>query len=54
MGECQCKPWWIITRKLADARRYEAWRLRKLRDLKQKYDPNNRFRFFAPILPGNA
>ncbi|KAK4039499.1 6-hydroxy-D-nicotine oxidase [Parachaetomium inaequale] len=28
---------------------YEPWRLEKLRGLKRKYDPDNRFRFFAPL-----
>ncbi|KXX82991.1 6-hydroxy-D-nicotine oxidase [Madurella mycetomatis] len=30
---------------------YEPWRLEKLKKLKQKYDPENRFRFYAPIVP---
>jgi hypothetical protein len=30
---------------------YEPWRLDRLRGLKAKYDPNNRFRFFVPIIP---
>ncbi|KAF5975008.1 fad binding domain-containing protein [Fusarium coicis] len=29
---------------------YESWRLARLRKLKAKYDPNNRFRFYVPIL----
>ncbi|KAF4988025.1 hypothetical protein FGRMN_10019 [Fusarium graminum] len=29
---------------------YEPWRLEKLRRLKAKYDPKNRFRFFNPII----
>ncbi|RDA83522.1 hypothetical protein CP532_4149 [Ophiocordyceps camponoti-leonardi (nom. inval.)] len=29
---------------------YEPWRLDRLRDLKAKYDPNNRFRFYNPII----
>ncbi|KAI8949277.1 FAD-binding domain-containing protein [Xylaria longipes] len=29
---------------------YEPWRLEKLRGLKAKYDPNNRFRYFVPIV----
>ncbi|KAJ4287028.1 hypothetical protein N0V88_007792 [Collariella sp. IMI 366227] len=29
---------------------YESWRQKKLRALKQKYDPENRFRFFNPIV----
>ncbi|KAK3901903.1 6-hydroxy-D-nicotine oxidase [Staphylotrichum tortipilum] len=29
---------------------YEPWRLEKLRGLKRKYDPENRFRFYAPIV----
>ncbi|KAK3681033.1 hypothetical protein B0T22DRAFT_502533 [Podospora appendiculata] len=28
---------------------YEPWRLRKLRELKRKYDPTEQFGFFAPI-----
>ncbi|KAF2756099.1 FAD-binding domain-containing protein [Pseudovirgaria hyperparasitica] len=28
---------------------HEPWRLEKLRDLKQRYDPERRFRFYAPI-----
>ncbi|KAI0120156.1 FAD-binding domain-containing protein [Nemania sp. FL0031] len=28
---------------------YDSWRLQKLRGLKTKYDPNNRFRFFVPL-----
>lgn len=33
---------------------YEPWRLDKLRSLKAKYDPQNRFRYFAPIVSGSA
>ncbi|KAK3301708.1 uncharacterized protein B0T15DRAFT_544414 [Chaetomium strumarium] len=29
---------------------YEPWRLERLRMLKGKYDPENRFRFFAPLV----
>ena len=29
---------------------YEAWRLDKLRGLKKTYDPENRFRFYNPIV----
>ncbi|KAI4138072.1 MAG: hypothetical protein L6R39_006979 [Caloplaca ligustica] len=29
---------------------YESWRLEKLRGLKAKYDPQNRFRFYNPIV----
>ncbi|KAI1125559.1 hypothetical protein F5Y10DRAFT_227607 [Nemania abortiva] len=29
---------------------YEPWRLQKLRGLKAKYDPNNRFRWYNPII----
>jgi hypothetical protein len=29
----------------------EKWRLDKLRRLKKEYDPLNRFRFYAPIVP---
>lgn len=28
---------------------YEKWRLEKLRRLKRKYDPQERFSFYAPI-----
>ena len=28
---------------------YEPWRLEKLRRLKEEYDPNNVFRYYAPI-----
>lgn len=28
---------------------YESWRQQKLSTLKKKYDPNNKFRFYAPI-----
>lgn len=30
---------------------YEPWRLNRLRKLKAKYDPQNSFRFFVPVLP---
>lgn len=30
---------------------YESWRLERLRSLKATYDPENRFRFFVPIMP---
>lgn len=30
---------------------YDSWRLEKLRELKAKYDPNNRFRYHVPINP---
>ncbi|ORY71065.1 uncharacterized protein BCR38DRAFT_415840 [Pseudomassariella vexata] len=30
---------------------YEPWRLERLRGLKAKYDPQNRFRYYVPILP---
>ncbi|KAK4098875.1 FAD-binding domain-containing protein [Parathielavia hyrcaniae] len=33
---------------------YEPWRLPKLQALKRKYDPENRFRFFAPIVRGGG
>ena len=29
---------------------YEAWRQQKLRALKEEYDPENRFRFYNPII----
>ncbi|KAI1470392.1 FAD-binding domain-containing protein [Daldinia caldariorum] len=29
---------------------YESWRLDRLRGLKKKYDPHNRFRFYVPIV----
>ncbi|KAI1278199.1 hypothetical protein F5Y07DRAFT_361047 [Xylaria sp. FL0933] len=32
---------------------YEPWRLQRLRSLKAKYDPNNRFRWYNPIIPPN-
>ncbi|KAL2131986.1 hypothetical protein VTI74DRAFT_4387 [Chaetomium olivicolor] len=32
---------------------YEPWRLEKLRVLKRKYDPDNRFRFYNPIVGGS-
>ena len=32
---------------------HEAWRLERLRGLKAKYDPLNRFRFYNPIIKGN-
>jgi hypothetical protein len=28
---------------------YEGWRLKKLRDLKKKYDPYGRFSYYNPI-----
>ncbi|KAI1209139.1 uncharacterized protein F4807DRAFT_467786 [Annulohypoxylon truncatum] len=30
---------------------YEPWRLERLRNLKAKYDPNNRFAYYNPIIP---
>ncbi|KAH7635579.1 hypothetical protein B0T09DRAFT_362731 [Sordaria sp. MPI-SDFR-AT-0083] len=33
---------------------HEAWRVKKLRDLKVKYDPFNRFRFYNPIIGKKA
>ncbi|KAI1261852.1 hypothetical protein F5Y18DRAFT_440019 [Xylariaceae sp. FL1019] len=30
---------------------YEPWRLERLRDLKAKYDPENKFAYFKPIIP---
>jgi len=30
---------------------YETWRLERLRGLKAKYDPYNRFRYYVPIIP---
>jgi hypothetical protein len=33
---------------------YEPWRLERLRDLKQKYDPENMFRWYQPIIPPQA
>lgn len=32
---------------------YEPWRVEKLRKLKAKYDPFNRFRYYAPISSGS-
>ncbi|KAI4127298.1 MAG: hypothetical protein LQ338_003258 [Usnochroma carphineum] len=29
---------------------YESWRLEKLRGLKEKYDPQNKFRFYNPLV----
>lgn len=29
---------------------YEPWRLQRLKSLKAKYDPNNRFRYYVPII----
>lgn len=29
---------------------YEAWRVQKLKNLKRRYDPQNRFRFYNPIV----
>ncbi len=29
---------------------YDAWRLERLHDLKQKYDPTNAFRYYNPIV----
>lgn len=33
---------------------YESWRLDRLRSLKATYDPENRFRFFVPIVSDSA
>ena len=33
---------------------HEAWRLERLRGLKAKYDPSNRFRYYNPIVGGNS
>ncbi|KAL9065699.1 MAG: hypothetical protein Q9157_007383 [Trypethelium eluteriae] len=33
---------------------HEAWRLERLRDLKARYDPYNRFRYYNPIIKGNT
>jgi hypothetical protein len=33
---------------------HDAWRLERLRGLKQKYDPANAFRYYNPIVQGNA
>lgn len=30
---------------------YEPWRLNRLRDLKKKYDPQNHFAYYNPIIP---
>jgi hypothetical protein len=32
---------------------YEPWRLERLRGLKAKYDPENKFAYFGPIIPPN-
>ena len=29
---------------------YEPWRLERLRSLKARYDPNNRFRYYNPFV----
>ena len=29
---------------------YEPWRLEKLRSLKAQYDPDNKFRYYNPII----
>ncbi|WQF90178.1 Putative berberine/berberine, FAD-binding domain, PCMH-type, FAD-binding, type PCMH, subdomain 2 [Colletotrichum destructivum] len=31
---------------------HDGWRLERLRDLKVRYDPNNRFRYYNPIIVG--
>ena len=36
--------------KLEDMYGHEAWRIEKLRGLKKKWDPENRMRFYAPIV----
>jgi hypothetical protein len=33
---------------------YDAWRLKRLRSLKKAYDPENRFRFFVPIVSNST
>ncbi|ETS86020.1 hypothetical protein PFICI_04045 [Pestalotiopsis fici W106-1] len=33
---------------------YESWRLERLRSLKAEYDPENRFRYFVPIISDEA
>ena len=33
---------------------YEPWRLHRLRSLKATYDPENRFRFYVPIVCDSA
>ena len=33
---------------------YEPWRLERLRSLKVAYDPENRFRFFVPIVSNST
>ncbi|KAL8648135.1 MAG: hypothetical protein Q9210_005165 [Variospora velana] len=33
---------------------HEGWRLERLRGLKARYDPGNRFRYYNPIVRGNA
>lgn len=33
---------------------YESWRLDRLRSLKVAYDPENRFRFFVPIVSNST
>jgi hypothetical protein len=39
---------------LPDIYGHEPWRLRRLRALKAAYDPNNKFKYYNPIVGGNG
>lgn len=36
--------------KLEDVYGHEAWRIKKLKELKKKYDPQNKFKYYNPIV----